>query len=223
MRPRSADILEATIREFIDSGEPISSSLLYDRYDFGIKPATIRIELTNLEGDGYLEQPHHSAGRVPSDRGYSFFAHRALENAQSGRVSRHIHRSLTDHAWENLAAQIAKELGAFGFVADTDSGHSYREGIASLVEQLDRVSHEELAGAIRDVEALERHLDVLTRSSLPQVFIGRSPLHRSRSLATFAATYEINGRPVTIVTVSPKRMDYGKAAGLFNALNRFVA
>ena len=67
MTDRTAQILEAAIQEFINTGEPVSSGLLYDRYDFGIKPAMIRLELDELEDGGYLEQPHHSAGRVPTD------------------------------------------------------------------------------------------------------------------------------------------------------------
>ena len=78
MNERTAQILEAAIQGFINTGEPVSSGWLFDHYDFGIKPAMIRLELDKLEDDGYLEQPHHSAGRVPTDVGYEFFAKQLL-------------------------------------------------------------------------------------------------------------------------------------------------
>src|SRR3989338_10924172 len=99
MFDRTADILEAVIEEFINGGEPVSSSHLYKRHNFGIKPAMIRLELEKLADEGFLEQPHHSAGRVPTDRGYEFFAERALEAAlirHAGNVHR-IFRSILAH------------------------------------------------------------------------------------------------------------------------------
>ena len=78
MNDRASQILEAVIQEFIDTGEPVSSGSLYNKYDFGIKPAMIRLELDALEDGGYLEQPYHSAGRIPTDTGYEFYAKRAL-------------------------------------------------------------------------------------------------------------------------------------------------
>src|SRR5580700_8422643 len=82
MNERTSQILEAAIQEFIDSGEPVSSGRLYEQYDFGIKPAMIRLELDALEEEGYLQQPYHSAGRIPTDRGYEFYAARALAAQQ---------------------------------------------------------------------------------------------------------------------------------------------
>mgnify|MGYP001608357463 CR=1 FL=1 len=72
MDERLAEILQKTVQEFIRTGEPISSSCLYERYDFGIRPARIRSKLQELTDLGFLEQPYHSAGRVPSDKGYEF-------------------------------------------------------------------------------------------------------------------------------------------------------
>lgn len=66
-------ILEAIIREYILSAEPVGSRSLTRRYDFGISAATIRNEMSDLEDLGYLEQPHTSAGRIPSDKGYRTF------------------------------------------------------------------------------------------------------------------------------------------------------
>ena len=70
---RQADILDSVISEYIRLAEPISSQHLEKRYDFGVSPATIRNELQALSEKGYLAQPHTSAGRMPTDKGYRFF------------------------------------------------------------------------------------------------------------------------------------------------------
>ena len=70
---RTKSILEAVIKEFAKTGSPVSSSRLYENYDFGIRPARIRSELNSLVKLGYLDRPHTSAGRVPTNKGYVFF------------------------------------------------------------------------------------------------------------------------------------------------------
>lgn len=70
---RGKDVLRAVIQEFISSGEPVGSQHLTRRGDFEVSPATMRNVLSELEALGYLEKPHTSAGRVPTDQGYRFF------------------------------------------------------------------------------------------------------------------------------------------------------
>ncbi|MSU54276.1 MAG: hypothetical protein EXS48_00345 [Candidatus Staskawiczbacteria bacterium] len=70
---RQEIILHNLIRGYIKSAEPISSSLLKERLNFDISPATIRNELQELTELGYVMQPHTSAGRVPTNKGYKYF------------------------------------------------------------------------------------------------------------------------------------------------------
>jgi heat-inducible transcriptional repressor len=70
---RARDVLRAVVEAFIDSGEPVGSNQLTRRGDFEVSPATMRNVLAELEELGYLEKPHTSAGRVPTDQGYRFF------------------------------------------------------------------------------------------------------------------------------------------------------
>ena len=70
---RQRTILNYLIKEYIDSAEPISSSLLKEKYCLDISPATIRNELQNLTENGYITQPHTSAGRIPTNKGYRYF------------------------------------------------------------------------------------------------------------------------------------------------------
>lgn len=70
---RRGHILRALISHYVRSGEPVGSKTLVDGYGLGVSPATVRNELAWLEEEGYISQPHTSAGRVPTDTGYRYF------------------------------------------------------------------------------------------------------------------------------------------------------
>lgn len=70
---RQQQILNSLIKEYIDIAEPVSSDLLKKRVNLGISPATIRNDLQELTELGYVMQPHTSAGRVPTEKGYKYF------------------------------------------------------------------------------------------------------------------------------------------------------
>ncbi|BBB92773.1 MAG TPA: heat-inducible transcriptional repressor HrcA [Methylomusa anaerophila] len=70
---RKRRILQAIIDDYISTAEPVGSRTIARKYELGISPATIRNEMADLEILGYLEQPHTSAGRIPSAKGYRFY------------------------------------------------------------------------------------------------------------------------------------------------------
>ena len=70
---RRMSILGTVVYEYIATGEPVGSATLTQKYNLGVSPATVRAEMASLEEEGYLDQPHTSAGRVPSDRGYRYY------------------------------------------------------------------------------------------------------------------------------------------------------
>src|SRR5436305_14562268 len=73
MEPRKQDILKAVVREFTITAVPVGSQALVSRHFVNLSSATVRNELSELVDLGYLIQPHTSAGRVPTDRGYRYF------------------------------------------------------------------------------------------------------------------------------------------------------
>lgn len=75
---RKTSILGTVVYEYIATGEPVGSATLTQKYNLGISPATVRAELASLDEEGYLEQPHTSAGRIPSDRGYRYYVDRLM-------------------------------------------------------------------------------------------------------------------------------------------------
>ena len=79
---RKIQILEAIINDYINTGEPVGSRTIAKRYDLGVGSATIRNEMSDLEDMGYLEQPHTSAGRIPSSKGYRLYVDSLMEKAR---------------------------------------------------------------------------------------------------------------------------------------------
>lgn len=73
LEQRKAVILRAVILEYVAGAEPVASELLTVKYDLGVKSATIRNELAEMADLGFLEQPHTSSGRIPSDKGYRYY------------------------------------------------------------------------------------------------------------------------------------------------------
>lgn len=76
---RQKRILRAIVDNYIRSGEPVGSRTISKREDIGFSPATVRNEMADLEEMGYLEQPHTSAGRIPSEKGYRFYVDHLME------------------------------------------------------------------------------------------------------------------------------------------------
>src|SRR5256884_2486013 len=70
---RKQQILKAVVSDYTVTGVPVGSQVLAAKYFIALSSATIRNELADLVGTGYLQQPHTSAGRIPSDRGYRYF------------------------------------------------------------------------------------------------------------------------------------------------------
>ena len=77
---RKEQILSAIVERFIATGEPVGSKFLAAMLPLSVSPATIRNEMAYLSEKGYLDQPHTSAGRVPSDKGYRYYIDRLLQN-----------------------------------------------------------------------------------------------------------------------------------------------
>ncbi|RQD69784.1 MAG: heat-inducible transcription repressor HrcA [Tindallia sp. MSAO_Bac2] len=85
---RKLKILEAIIRDYIESAEPVGSRSLSRKYELGVSPATIRNEMSDLEEMGYIQQPHTSAGRIPSDKGYRLYVDKLMEIRRTAHKNR---------------------------------------------------------------------------------------------------------------------------------------
>jgi heat-inducible transcriptional repressor len=85
---RKSTILNAVVVEYVAVAEPVASDHIVSKYDLGVRGATVRNELAEIADMGFLEQPHTSAGRVPSDKGYRYFVDHLMVVRAPGQTSR---------------------------------------------------------------------------------------------------------------------------------------
>ena len=115
---RKRKILQAVVDDYIETAEPVASKALVRRHDFHVQSATVRNEMANLEEMGYLEQPHTSSGRIPSDKGYREYVDSLMMTEDLSRpeyriISERLEKSfdeMTDLLKESSSA-IAEQTG----------------------------------------------------------------------------------------------------------------
>lgn len=112
---RKASILRAVVEEYIRTASPVGSSLVAASPAVAVSSATVRNEMSVLESEGYLVQPHTSAGRIPTEKGYRFFvdhlpASRPLEHAQNDQIQNFFNR--THGELEAMLADTSRLLSA---------------------------------------------------------------------------------------------------------------
>src|SRR5206468_1660243 len=73
---RRLAVLRAIVDDYVATQEPVGSKALVERHQLGVSPATVRNDMAALEDEGFIAQPHTSAGRVPTDKGYRLFVDR---------------------------------------------------------------------------------------------------------------------------------------------------
>ena len=107
---RKLKILQAIIRNYLETGEPVGSRTISKYTDLNLSSATIRNEMADLEELGYIIQPHTSAGRIPTDKGYRLYVDMLLEDKiQEVETMKDILIEKADRL-ESLLQQVAKLL-----------------------------------------------------------------------------------------------------------------
>jgi heat-inducible transcriptional repressor len=95
---RRLAVLRAIVEDYVQTREPVGSKALVERHSLGVSPATIRNDMASLEEEGYIAQPHTSAGRVPTDKGYRLFVDRLTTVKPLSVAERRAIQSLLDGA-----------------------------------------------------------------------------------------------------------------------------
>ena len=107
---RKTKILQAIIRNYLETGEPVGSRTISKYTDLNLSSATIRNEMADLEEMGYIIQPHTSAGRIPSDKGYRFYVDTMMETKEREVVEMKEMLLERQDKMEQMLQQMAKVL-----------------------------------------------------------------------------------------------------------------
>ena len=224
---RQTEILNNIVREYIDLAQPVSSQLLARKYDFGIKPAMIRIELQNLTDKGFLYQPHTSAGRIPTDRGYRFFVDELLEKdledfeiedwftEEIGDIIKFIQR-LT----KNLA--LASQTLALSYFEKEKI--FWKEGWEEILKEPEFREEDYIMNFTKLLENFEKNIANLKLNSGIKIYIGReNPFKKAKDFSTISSKCFLPDKEEGIVSIlGPKRMDYDRNISLINSLTKLL-
>ncbi|MBO5336336.1 MAG: heat-inducible transcription repressor HrcA [Lachnospiraceae bacterium] len=107
---RKTKILQAIIRNYLETGEPVGSRTISKYTDLNLSSATIRNEMADLEEMGYILQPHTSAGRIPSDKGYRLYVDTMMEDREREVIEMKEMLVERQDKMETLLKQVAKVL-----------------------------------------------------------------------------------------------------------------
>lgn len=108
LKTRTHKILEAIILAYADSGNPVGSEFLGQRYRFGVSPATIRNVMVDLEEQGLITHPHTSAGRVPTDRGYRYYVDLLMQRGRIEQEEEETIGALQETEWGDPEVVLAE-------------------------------------------------------------------------------------------------------------------
>jgi heat-inducible transcriptional repressor len=216
MTPRQAQILNAIVETYAQTAEPVGSLSLSEQFE--TSSATVRAEMAELERLGLIMQPHISAGRVPTDKGYRAYVNalepthdRRHEMAMSQRIKSagEIERTIKN-AVESLA-HVTSNLG-LGTL-----GHSlYLSGMASLFQQPEFASGARAYEVARLLDSLEEWLAEAAPNAPISCYIGHeNPIGRSSGATLIISRFESPYSARSYIGVlGPTRQNYGSVMGL---------
>lgn len=238
--PRQTQILVAIIEQYAEVASPVGSVTLAKL--FGVSSATIRSEMAKLEDLGLITQPHTSAGRIPTDKGYRFYVNRLTEQneneqlllnsnnskdnflrgfrAISSRVSAQNDRA--DQAIRSAVDSLVELTGNLGLATIGDQ--LYINGIYNLFSQPEFESGE----AVQSVAQLLDNLDPWLREVAPNeplnVYIGsENPIGKSSGASLIISKFESPFSENSYIGVlGPTRQNYGKVVRLVQRTGEFL-
>jgi len=228
---RQKAILDKVIQEHIDSAQPVSSQSLEKKYDFGICPAMIRIEMQKLTDKGFLFQPHTSAGRVPTDKGYRFFVDKLLEKEISEFEDIFKIEEIFKEAREDilkwttrLTKFLAEESSNFAILHLLKKDLFWKEGWEEVFEEPEFGEKRIISDFFKLLETFEEKIEDLKVNSGIKIYIGReTPFPKAKNFSIISSKFHFLDEGEGIVSLlGPKRMAYDRNIALINSFKKIL-
>lgn len=229
---RQQRILATIVKDYSEAANPVSSKELVEKYHFKESPATIRNEMGVLEKGGYIFQPHKSAGRVPTDKGYRFFINELMRRFELSEKERRALRAeilklqaAHEQMGRCLSGLLSRISGQTAFALlpheTSVSGLSYLIGQPELEDAKTLKTFTEL------IDHLDAHAPKLLkgRISAPKTFVGgESPLPLPKNLSLMVSEVRMRGGKRGVIGIlGPKRMAYAKNLSLLDYLTKLIS
>lgn len=209
---RRFEVLRAIVADYVSTQEPVGSKAIVDRHQLGVSSATVRNDMAALEEDGYITQPHTSAGRIPTDKGYRLFVDRLSQVKPLSTAERRAIQTFLDGAVDlddvlrrsvRLLAQLTRQVAVVQYPTLTRSTVRHIEVLAMTPARLMLV-------LITDTGRVDQRLvelgDVMTESTVA----------RLRAMLTGALV----GRRLTDASIAVSELPEQAPSELRNAVTR---
>ncbi len=232
MEIRQQKILATIVKEYSETANPVGSKELVEKYNFKESSATIRNEMAALEKSGYIFQPHKSAGRIPTDKGYRYFVNELMKRFELSEKERRLLKSeLTKlHAAHeqlgrsisNLIAQVSGQA-AFALLPNESSS----TGLSHIIGEPEFADNKTMKQVAQLLENIDDHATKLTKKSevtAEAIIGGESPLPVPKDLSLVVSNIRLkDGKKGVIGIVGPKRMSYAKNLSILNYLSKLIS
>jgi transcriptional regulator of heat shock response len=228
---RQQKLLATIVKEYSETAEPVGSQELGEKYNLNISPATIRNEMVVLENKGYISQPHKSAGRVPTDKGYRFFVNELMQRFELSEKERH--RLKTElvklqASHEQLGRSISRLVSEVsGQAAFTLLPHdASATGLSQIITEPDLSDPHTMKGVAELFDHIDQHAGKLMKQAQGQeAFIGTEvPLPMPKNMSLIVSNIKMkNGKRGLIGIVGPKRMSYAKNLSILEYLAKLIS
>lgn len=224
---RQEEILEKIIRDYIELAQPISSEFLEKKHKFGISPATIRIEFQKLTKKGYLYQPHTSAGRIPTDKGYRFFVDRLFEkDLKEFEIGDWLKEEIDDtfRFIQKMTKRLASLSRTLVLSYLKEEKIFWKDGWEEILKEPEFLEKERILNFAELLENFEKRIEDLEINSKIKIYIGReNPFPKAKEFTTIISKCYFPKRKEGIVSLlGPKRMDYHRNISLLNSLKELL-
>lgn len=228
MTERQAKILSAIVEQYAEVASPVGSQLL--ARVFNVSSATIRAEMAELESEGFITQPHTSAGRVPTDKGYRYYVNN-LSSIDESASERRAERALTARVHDaglpertirnavDTLVELTNNL-AIGTLGD----QLYMSGLSYLFGQPEFMH----PGQVREVASLLDNLEPWLREAAPNeplnVYIGReNPIGGSSGCSLIISKFRSPYSDKSYIgVVGPTRQSYRDVMSLVSQAGRML-
>jgi len=234
MNDRQQKILAAVIEEYTQTAVPVGSQVLVGKYKFKVSPATIRNDMTALEDDGYLYQPHISAGRIPTDKGYRYFVEEVMKDKiLSKEEQQKMQREFLKLKAQNtrLTRTTAKLLshisGNFAISGLIDNDEFSDFGMRELMEEPEFKELDEMCRLVEMLDYVDERFDQLTknmREGETRIFIGQeNPIQAASNCSMIVSPYTLkSGEKGILALIGPKRMEYAKNKSMIEYVKKLL-
>ena len=214
MSERKKLLLEIILKEYLKTAAPVSSGVLVEKYKLDISTATVRNEMMELEEEGYIHQPHTSAGRIPTEAAYELFLNELKNNKKKRELkdteNEHLEK-IFEHeeaAFRQTAKAIAELSGGAVFWA-FNKNDLYYTGLSNLFAQPEFNQVNMVCDVSAIIDRMEDIIDEIFEDleDGEQVLIGsKNPF--GNFLSTVLTKYKSNKLSGVFGILGPIRMDY---------------